>query len=159
MRVIANTTPIISLASIGRLDILEKLFGTITVAQTVYNEIKAKQNYGFHEIDKAAFIDVQEIKGHLYRDFLLTELDLGEAETIILAKELSADFVIIDENLGYKIATNAGLTTIRTLSILLRAKEKGHIENIKPLLDDMIAKGRWYSSNVYQTCLLKAGEL
>jgi predicted nucleic acid-binding protein len=89
---------------------------------------------------------------------LLTELDLGEAETIILAKELNADFVIIDENLGYKIANNAGLTTIRTLSILLKAKEKGHIENIKPILDELIVKGRWYSNRVYQTCLLKAGE-
>ncbi|MEN9757832.1 MAG: hypothetical protein RL755_2019 [Pseudomonadota bacterium] len=158
MIVVANTTPIISLASIERLDILEKMFDKVIIAQAVYDEIKAKQNYGFHEIDKAAFIEVQEIKGHLYRDLLLTELDLGEAETIILAKELNADFVIIDENLGYKIANNAGLTTIRTLSILLKAKEKGHIENIKPILDELIVKGRWYSNRVYQTCLLKAGE-
>ena len=154
---VANTTPIISLASINRLDILENLFGKIIIAEAVYNEIKAKQSYGFHEID-SAFIEVQQIKGHLYKDFLLKELDLGETETIMLAKEINADFVIIDENLGYRIANNVGLTAIRTLSILLKAKEKGQISQIKPLLDEMIKKGRWYSDAVYRACLLRAGE-
>ncbi len=94
----------------------------------------------------------------MYKDFLLKELDTGEAETIILAKEINADFVIIDENLGYKIANNAGLTAIRTLSILLKAKEKGYIYQLKPLLDQMIEKGRWYSNNVYQAVLKQANE-
>jgi hypothetical protein len=58
----------------------------------------------------------------MYQDLLLNQLDLGEAETILLAKEINADFVIIDENLGYKIAKNAGLNVVRTLSILLKAK-------------------------------------
>ena len=158
MKVVANTTPIISLATIGRLDILEKLFCKIIIAEAVYNEIKAKQHYGYHDIDKA-FIEVQPIQGYLYRDFLLKELDLGEAETIILAKEINADFVIIDENLGYKIANNVGLTAIRTLSILLKAKEKCHVIRLKPLLDEMIEKGRWYSNSVYRAFLTQAGEL
>jgi uncharacterized protein len=75
-----------------------------------------------------------------------------------LAKELNADFVIIDENLGYRFANNIGLTAIRTLSILLKAKEKGYTVQVKPLLDGMIAKGRWYSQTVYQAVLAKAGE-
>lgn len=158
MIVVSNTTPIISLSAIGRLDILKKVFGKVIIAEAVFNEIKAKQHYGYSEIE-CNFIEVQAIKGQLYKDFLLTELDSGEAETIILAKEINADFVIIDENLGYKIANNSGLTAIRTLSILLRAKEKGYITEIKPLLDDMIAKGRWYSQAVYKTFLTKAGEL
>ncbi len=155
---VANTTPIISLVSIGQLDLLQKIFGKIIIAQAVYDEIKAKKNYGYAEIDND-FIEKRQIQGQIYKDFLLKELDLGEAETIILAKELNADFVIIDENLGYKIANSAGLTVIRTLSILLRAKEKGHINAIKPLLDEMIAKGRWYSNHVYQSFLIQAGEL
>jgi len=78
---------------------------------------------------------------------------LGEAETIILAKEINADLVVIDENVGYQFANNVGLTTIRTLSILLKAKQQGEIVAVKPLLDDMIAQGRWYSANVYRTFL------
>lgn len=78
---------------------------------------------------------------------------------LLEAKELNADFVMIDENLGYKIANHAGLTAIRTLSLLLKAKEKGYISELKPLLDEMIAKGRWYSNNVYRVFLIQAGEL
>ena len=102
---------------------------------------------------------MQAIQGHLYKDLLLSQLDLGEAETIILAKEINADFVIIDENLGYQFANSVGLTTVRTLSILLKAKEQGEIVAIKPLLDDMIAKGRWYSTSVYRAFLTRIGEL
>lgn len=158
MKVVANTTPIISLAALGRLDILEKLFGRIIIAEAVYREIKAKPGFGYDQID-CAYIEVQSIQGQLYKEFLLTQLDSGEAETIILAKEINADFVIIDENTGYRFAKSAGLTAIRTLSILLRAKEKGHVERVKPLLDEMVEKGRWYSGAVCRSFLDKAGEL
>ena len=50
MKVVVNTTPIISLAAIGRLDLLEQLFGKITIAEAVYQEIKAKQSYGTDEM-------------------------------------------------------------------------------------------------------------
>jgi predicted nucleic acid-binding protein len=76
-----------------------------------------------------------------------------------LAKELGADQVIIDENLAYRIAKNSGLNVTRTLSILLKAKETGVIKEIRPLLDEMISKGRWYSQNVYDSFLRKIGEI
>jgi hypothetical protein len=121
MIVVVNTTPLISLACIGQLDLLKKLFGQILIAEAVYQEIKAKQSFAYNQIDND-WITVKTIQGQLYKQILLAQLDAGEAETIILAKEMNADFVIIDENLGYRSATNAGLTAIRTLSILLRAK-------------------------------------
>ena len=158
MLVVANTTPIISLSSVNKLFILKELFGEVIISQAVYNELKAKQRYGYDEIE-TDFIKVEAITGTIYRDFLLNQLDLGEAETIILAKEKNADIVIIDENIGYKIAKNVGLEVARTLSILLKAKEKGIVQELKPLLDEMIAKGRWYSKNVYENFLKRAGEL
>jgi hypothetical protein len=158
MIVVSNTTPIISLASIQQLEILERLFGEIIVPKAVYGEIKAKESWGYKEID-FEFVRVETVRGELYKDFLLNQLDSGESETILLAKELNADLVIIDENLAYKIAKNSGLNVTRTLSILLKAKESGIIGQVKPLLDEMIAKGRWYSQNVYENFLKKIGEL
>ena len=90
MKVVANTTPLISLASIGQLELLKDIFGEIIIADAVFNEIKAKQAYGYNAVD-ADYIKVKSIKGVTYRDFLLNQLDLGETETIILAKELDAD--------------------------------------------------------------------
>ena len=158
MIVISNTTPIISLASIEKVEILEQLFGEIIVPQAVYDEIKAKKSFGYKEID-LPFFRVKGVKGSLYKDLLFNQLDSGESETILLAKELKSDFVIIDENLAYKIARNSGLHVIRTLSILLKARELGIIKSIKPLLDDMLSKGRWYSEHVYKTFLGEIGEL
>jgi len=122
------------------MEILKELFNEIIIAETVYDEIRAKKSYGY-EVVELEYVTVQAIQGKIYQDLLLNQLDLGEAETILLAKEINADFVIIDENLGYKIAKNAGLNVIRTLSILLKAKQKGIIKEIKPLLDEMISKG------------------
>ncbi len=62
MKIVSNTTPIISLASIGKLHILKELFGEIIIPQSVYDEIKAKESYGYKEVD-SDYIKVQAIKG------------------------------------------------------------------------------------------------
>ncbi|WGZ95550.1 MAG: DUF3368 domain-containing protein [Candidatus Thiothrix putei] len=154
---VCNSTPIISLSSVGRLDLLRDVFGEIIIAEAVYREIKAKQSYGYREID-ADFITVCAVQDMAERSRLREELDHGEAETILLAKEIQATRVIIDENIGYAIARREGLHVVRTLSILLKAKDEGSIVAVKPILDEMIAKGRWYSQSVYLAVLERAGE-
>ena len=158
MKVVVNTTPLISLASVNRLDLFEQLFGGIILAEAVYREIKAKPGYGYTEIDQP-WIEIRPIAGELYRPFLLTQLDAGEAETIILAQEIQADYVVIDENRGYRLAQQAGLPVVRTLSLLLSAKNKGYIGEIKPILDAMVTRGRWYSAAVCHALLVQAGEI
>ena len=96
MIAVANATPIISLASVEKLHLLESLFDRIHIAQAVYDEIKAKDGFGSQEIDSEGF-QVHQIKGRSYLGFLLNDLDPGEAETILLAKELDANIVIIDQ--------------------------------------------------------------
>ncbi len=100
MIIVSNTTPIISLASVGKLSVIEDLFKEIIIPEAVYSEIKAKESYGFKEVD-SKFIKVNRILGIKYRDLLLNQLDVGESETIILATEIKADVVIIDDNLAY----------------------------------------------------------
>lgn len=158
MKVVSNTTPIISLASINKIEILRDLFTEVIIPKAVYLELKYKKRFGYKEAD-LPFILVETIRGNIYKELFLSQLDLGESETIILAQEIKADIVIIDENLAYRIAKNSDLNTIRTLSILLIAKEKGLINKCKPLLDEMIKKGRWYSRKVYHQFLIRAGEL
>ena len=157
MKVVSNTTPIISLSSIKRIEILKELFNEIHIPRSVYNEIKTKNLFGYKEIDSDWFV-VHDIKGEKYLGFLLNEMDIGEAETIVLAKEIDADILIIDERIGYNIAKSQDIFAIGTLSVLLIAKEKGIIQNVKPLLDKMLQKGRWYSEKTYKRFLEKIGE-
>ncbi len=158
MKTVSNTTPIISLSSIGRIEILRDIFQEIIISQAVYEEIKAKQGYGYYEVD-SDFIKVETVQSEEYREILLNKLDIGEAETIMLSKEIKADNTIIDENIGYFIAKEYNLNVIRTLSILLKAKENNIITEVKPLIDEMILKGRWYSNHVYYLFLKKANEI
>ncbi len=158
MKTVSNTTPIISLSSIGKIEILEDLFQEIIIPQAVYDEIKAKQGYGYDDVD-LSFITVQTIRDTEQEKFLLEQLDAGEVQAIVLSNEINADNTIIDEHTGYIIAKESGLNVIRTLSILLKAKEVGIITEVKPLLDEMISKGRWYSNHVYYSFLKKANEL
>ncbi len=157
-KVVCNATPIISLASIRQLPLLEKLFNTIYIPEAVYDEIMRGRYPGYTELVKPPF-QIKKVKQVTALQFLLNDLDLGEAETLLLAKEINADIVIIDERLGYKIAYSQGLNVIGTLSVLLMAKKQGLIPAVKPHLDDMILKGRWYSDKVYNYFLKSIGEL
>ena len=157
MITVSNTTPIISLSSIGKIELLEEIFQEIIIPEAVYNEIKTKQSYGFSEVD-LEFISVQRVKNRKPTRSLYA-LDLGEMETILLSQELNADNTLIDEKIGYNVAKKTGLNAIRTLSVLLKAKELKIVPEVKPLITAMISKGRWYSNNVYIQFLKKADEL
>ena len=158
MITVSNTTPIISLSSIGKIELLKEIFQEIIIPEAVYNEIKAKQSYGFSEVD-LEFISVQSVKNRKKPNSSLYALDIGEIETILLSQELNADNTLIDEKIGYNAAKKSGLNAIRTLSILLKAKELKIVSEVKPLITEMISKGRWYSNNVYIQFLKKADEL
>ena len=136
MIVVSNTTPIISLASVGKIELLKLFFKNIYIPKAVYDEIKSKKAYGYKEIDDDFFI-VKKIQNIFSQSILLQDLDIGEAQTIVLAKELNADIVLIDENLGYQISKNQNLNTKRTLSLLIASKKLGYIDSVKPILDDI----------------------
>ncbi len=158
MKIVSNSTPIISFATIGQINLLPQLFGTIHIPREVYRELKSKKAPGHHEVD-ASYFQVKDIQGIPYIGFLLHDLDRGEAEAIMLAKELQADTLIIDERTGYRLAKAQGLHVIGTLTVLLMAKNQGLIASVKPLLDAMIQRGRWYSQFVYDDFLKKIGEI
>jgi predicted nucleic acid-binding protein len=157
-KVVSNATPIISLAVIDKLSLLEDIFGKIYIPSAVYDEMTSTRYPGYKELNSNLF-ETKEINDREELDTFLKDLDLGEAESILLAREIKADVLIIDERLGYKIAQSKGLFVIGTLTVLLMAQKRGLIKKVKPLLDQMIQKGRWYSSKVYEYFLKSIGEL
>ncbi|MFP4333652.1 MAG: DUF3368 domain-containing protein [Campylobacterales bacterium] len=157
MIVVSDTTPIISLASISRIDILKKFFNKVYISEAVYDELKSKDSFGYKEIDDP-FFEVARPEDKMSIDILLNDLDLGEAQTIILAKELNADIVLIDETVGYRITKSQHLNAKRTLSLLIAAKNRQYVSSIKPLLDGLIENKRWISRSVYFEILKACGE-
>src|SRR5205807_341393 len=90
---------------------------------------------------------------------LLLRLDPGEAETIALAIEASADIVLLDERKARRVASRFGLKYVGTAGIPIEAKHHAYVAEVKPLLDRMIsASGFRISSGLYDLVLQTAGE-
>ncbi|MCP4699626.1 MAG: hypothetical protein GY862_22670 [Gammaproteobacteria bacterium] len=106
MIVASNTTPLIGLASIRQFELLRHLFGKIHIAQAVYREavLQGYERGGAkREVETADWIETVPVKDRLAVDVLLDELDAGEAETIILAREIGPEWVLMDEKKGRQL--------------------------------------------------------
>ncbi|MBM3131394.1 MAG: DUF3368 domain-containing protein [Chloroflexi bacterium] len=135
MIVVANTTPLIGLATIQRFDLLKQLFGEIQIAQAVYDEavVRGREEGGAkREVVTAQWIKTVRVRDRLAVDVLLDEMDWGEAETIVLAREIRADWVLMDEKRGRRKLAELKLNKIGTLGILLKAKQLGLLTAIRP---------------------------
>ena len=162
MIVVTNSTPIISLAKIDKLHLLRDIFGKIYVPNAVYKEValKGKGRPGSKEIEEAEWVASKEVYNITSKKHLLAYLDEGEAEVILLADELSADLVIMDERKGYEVLSNLlNIKVIGTIAILSMAKDLRLIENIKPYLDKMKANGVWIDDQIYAISLKDVNEL
>lgn len=84
-KVVSNTGPIIALAHIGQIDILRRIFGQVLIPTAVRAEIQ--DEISLAALSKADWIIIGEAKDTLAVQLLREELDAGESEAIILAKE------------------------------------------------------------------------
>jgi predicted nucleic acid-binding protein len=130
------------------------------VPTAVYNEIAVlgKGKQGHESLDTASYIHVKVIQNILAASLLRSQLDYGEAEAIVLARELGADILILDEKKALKVAQANSQPVIGTIGILQAAKNKGLISDMKTQLDGLIANGIWIDRRLYQATLQGNGE-
>jgi len=100
-----------------------------------------------------------EVKNRKAVEYLELMIDGEEAETIVLAEELNADAVLIDDLKARKIATLRGLNIIGTIGVLLNAKERGFINEVKPLLEELMKRKIRISKELYNHALELAHEV
>lgn len=157
-KIISNTTPILSLLKIGKLHLLKELYGNIIVPMAVFQEIeRGKEKPYYQNLTLLDWIDIQGIKNHDARAYFI-DLDEGEAEVLILAKEQNAELVIMDEILGRRYAQQLEFNLTGTIGILLKAKEKGLIKSLKALLTELTEKGTWLSPKLISKAIKLANE-
>ena len=163
MPAVSNTSPISNLAFIGRLDLLKSQFGELWIPPAVAKELKAHPNPVALAAIEAAIRDqwirIATPQDTPLRRMLLQQVHLGEAEAIALAADLKADTVIIDEQEGRGLAAQAGLFVTGTLGILLLAKQRGEIPAVKPEIQALRSKTRFFlSASLEAQVLAAAGE-
>jgi predicted nucleic acid-binding protein len=153
--VIVNSTPIIALHSTGRLEILRDLYGTIIIPEAVRDEVTIKDA---RTLERYNWIHVKAISNAEAKITFTSALHDGEVEVMLLAREFGAGLVIIDDGLARKHAKYLNLTLTGTVGVILRAKEKGLLPEVKSVLDDLIADGLYLSDSVFNSVLRLAGE-
>lgn len=161
MIVVSDTSAISNLFIIGELELLRKIYSEILLPKAVMNELIVLEKSGVNidSIRKSGWIKIIEVTQRSAVNQLLIDLDLGEAEAIVLAKHINADWLLIDETKGRHIAKESGLQTIGLLVILLLAKREGMINEIKSFVDRLMIKAKFRISNeLYDRILVLANE-
>ncbi len=161
MIIVSDTSPIINLAMIRRLEILPALFGKVVIPQKVFEEIveRGADMPGAEEVQLAPWIEVRQCSNVSLSLALRLQLDPGEAEAIVLALDLKADLLLIDERLGRQVAKGFDLRVMGLLGVLRIAKEKRLIAQIKPVIEELVqVAGFRIGKELYQSILESEGE-
>jgi len=152
--IIGDSSALVALAVVNQLELLEKLYDNLYIPEAVFNEVT---QIGKPQSDKLRQFLQRKVK---QVDLTLTQLGLGlgELEAITLYKKLDADVLLIDDNRAKKYASLNGVKVIGSLGILIKAKEKGHIEKVKPLLDEIQKSKVYISMKLIEKVLEICGE-
>lgn len=154
IRVVSNSTPLIVLSKINQLALLKEYFSEVYIPKAVYKEVVVQGGklYGAEEVNNLDYIKVKEVKNKLAVKSLMTSLDEGEAEAIILAAESKANLLLIDDADGRKVAQSMDLKITGTVGILLMAAQDKKLD-LKKSLDHLLAEGFRLSEKEYQRIL------
>jgi predicted nucleic acid-binding protein len=144
MPTVSNTSPILNLAIVDRLALLRQQFGQIQIPPAVLDELKIDETRPGSQAIQAAidtgWIQVQPVSNLPFVQLLRQTLDGGESEAIALALELQAEWTLLDERDGRKVAKSLGLQVTGVLGILLRAKQFGELSSLQPVIEDLTQK-------------------
>jgi predicted nucleic acid-binding protein len=140
--VIVNTSPLQYLHQIGQLDLFPKLFGRIIVPEAVIAELAAGRRLGVS-------LPIPEALGWIDRrspaspvgGLLSWDLGSGESAVLSLALEHPGSWIVLDDKLARQAAVHLNLPLLGTAGILLRAKRAGHLDAVRPALNQLAALG------------------
>lgn len=161
MIVVSDTSALIALCAIGKLDLLRELYREVLVPTAVVVEVVAggTARNNTNEILSASWISPREVDPRAIAEFR-PQLGEGEAAAIALACSLPADIILIDERLGRRVAEDQGLRVVGVLGILLAGKRVGLIGALGPLLASLEADlGFRIGRSLRDHILVAAGEI
>lgn len=161
LKVVCNSSPLIHLARIGRLELLRDFFEEVLIPEGVYDECVIGGN-GREDADKirsASWIMIDRIDNVELKKAINVFLDKGESEAIALALQVKADLIILDDYDAREFARIYDLKITGTIGILIKAKHDGFIPSLKDVLEDLKDTGFWINKILYSNILREVGEI
>jgi predicted nucleic acid-binding protein len=153
MIIVSDTSPISNLLKIHRIELLHAIYDIIVIPPAVNKELIAlkEKNADIGFIETETWVKTIKPEKILDAHKIKPPLHVGEIEAISLAKELHAAWLLIDEKAGRNFAKQNGVRTIGLIGVLIEAKRGKHINEVMPIVDDLInVGGFWISDTFYQ---------
>ncbi len=151
-KIIVNASPLIALSKINELKILKNLFSEIIIPEAVYHEVitEGGGKTGVKEIEKSInnWIKIEKVSNKKEVELLRALLDYGEAEVIVLGKEINADLLIIDNKEPRLFAKHLNQKVIGTIGLILLAHKKGFIDSPYEKICELREKGFYLSDKL-----------
>jgi len=157
---VVDAGPLITLGRIGSLELLHRLAEQIFIPEAVYRECvtQAQDRPGSAEIAQAAWIMRLAVQNQTTVTRLRSRVGWGEAEAIVLAQQVHADAVVLDDATARYVAQQEGCVVVGLLGLLVDAKRRNLIPMVKPLLDRMRQANFFLTDALYAAILRQAEE-
>ncbi len=160
MPAVSNTSPLLNLAIIDHLHLLQSQYPEILVPPAVRSELQADRprlgSARLRAVLDEGWVRVTELTNPLAAVTLGEHVDQGEAEAIALALELHPTWLLMDEREGRMLAARLGLRVTGVLGILLRAHAAGEIHALAPLLEALRTEADFYLAEALRNAALVA---
>jgi len=148
LRIVSNTSPIVALAHLGELDLLQKIFdSTVLIPPAVARELAGRA--------LPEWFEVREVRQPLSARTLEAFLGAGESEALALALEAEADLVLLDDKAARRLASQLHLSVV---GLLLKTKEAGLIPSIRPKMEALRSLPFHISPRLQESILAQARE-
>lgn len=157
--VVSDTSPLLNLALIDRLDLLQSQFSETTIPRQVWSELTDGEDglEALRELQNDGFLKLVEVERSDLFVEIFHELDSGETAAICHAVEQDADLVLLDEQDGRRVARRHDLNVTGAIGILLRGAKTGAV-NLEHELDALREAGFWISDDLYARVLSEADD-
>lgn len=154
MILVSNASPLINISGLKLFQHLPALYDKLLIPEAVFKEVvkTGTGRSGAKKVSdglKSGFIDRRQVGNILAVSALSEFIGDGESEAIILASEISADAIILDDNKARNIAHSMNLNVIGTIGILLALKERNIISEIRPYLIKAVSSGFRISTRLF----------
>ena len=147
--IISDTSCFIILTNIGELELLHKVYGQIVTTPDIATE------FGETLPD---WVKIETAKDRYRQQLLEMQIDKGESSAIALALETPDSTIILDDYKARRIAAQLGITFTGTIGVIIKAKLKGIIPSIKPLLEMIKQTDFRLSADIELQALKEANE-
>jgi len=157
---VTNTSPLIFLAHLDRLDLLRHGGRRVCCPASVIEEVVARSDAASQAVRLVVedWLEVREVQDRTAVDVLQADLGAGEAEAVILAKECGAEMLVLDDLDARRLAGRVGLSVVGTLGLLLAAKLRGDIPSLATEVERLEVAGFRIGVRLKQAVLGAAGE-